>query len=73
MSTIEIKQKLEEIIDTLPKSKLEVILDFASYLKEREQTEDFLRMQMTSKAYQEWLNSENDIYDEVFSDEAKKR
>ena len=35
MSVAEIKQKLGEILDTLPERKLEVILDFASYLSER--------------------------------------
>jgi len=28
-------------------------------------------MEMNSKAYQDWLNPENDIYDEVFKNEIK--
>ena len=35
----------------------------------REKPEEFLRIQMHSRAYQEWLSSENDIYDELFQDE----
>ena len=37
MSVAEMKQKLEKIIEILPESKLETILEFSTYLKEREQ------------------------------------
>ena len=30
-----------------------------------------LKIQMSSIAYQEWLSSDNDIYDDVFKDEVK--
>lgn len=63
-----IRQRLEEAINMLPEGRLEVVLDFVSYLRDRGQTEDFLRMQMGSKAYRDWLSPENDIYDEVFKD-----
>ncbi len=36
MSIAEMKQKLEKIIEILPESKLEIILEFSTYLKERE-------------------------------------
>jgi len=71
MQALEAKQKLEEIISALPESKLKEVIDFASYLRNREETDEFLRMQMSSKAYLDWLSSENDIYDEVFKDEIK--
>ncbi len=35
------------------------------------QINDNMKIQMSSFAYQEWLGSDNDIYDEVFKDEAK--
>lgn len=73
MNMADLKQKLEEIIDTLPENKIEAILDFATYLRERGQAEEFLKMQMDSKAYHDWLSPENDIYDEVFKDELKSR
>ncbi len=63
------KQRLVEILDSIPENKLEALLDFASYLKDKGQAEDFLRMQSRSMAYREWLGSDNDIYDEVFKDE----
>ncbi|MBI2304575.1 MAG: hypothetical protein HYU86_07515 [Chloroflexi bacterium] len=72
MSASAIKQQLAEVIDTLPENELEVVLDFATYLKDRGQAEDFLKMQMNSNAYQDWVGQENDIYDEVFGDELEK-
>ena len=69
----EAKQKLDEIISVLSENKLKEVIDFASYLRIKEETEELLGMQINSKAYIDWLSSENDIYDEVFSDEAKQR
>ncbi len=71
MSRLGVKQKLEEVIEVLPQSKLETVLHFASYLREQEQPGDLLKWQMSSAAYHEWLSTDNDIYDEVFQDEAK--
>ena len=69
MQALKAKQKLEEIISVLPENKLEEVIDFASYLRDREEAEELLRMQMSSKAYLDWSSPENDIYDEVFKDE----
>ena len=69
MHALEAKQKLEEIISVLPESKLKEIIDFACYLRDRDEAEDYFRMQMSSKAYLDWLSPENNIYDEVFKDE----
>ena len=69
MQAMATKQKLEEIISVLPESKLKAVIDFACYLRDRGEAEELFRMQMSSKAYLEWLSSENDIYDEVFKDE----
>jgi len=71
MQALGTKQKLEEIISVLPESKLKAVIDFACYLRDREEAEELLRMQMSSKAYLDWLSSENDIYDEVFKDEVE--
>jgi hypothetical protein len=73
MRALEAKQRLEEIISLLPESKLKSVIDFASYLKDSEEAEELLRMQMSSQAYSDWLSSENDIYDAVFKDEVQKR
>jgi hypothetical protein len=72
MQIIEAKQKLDEIISVLSESKLNEIIDFANYLKNKEEMEELFRMQASSRTYMDWLSSENDIYDEVFKDEIKQ-
>ncbi len=71
MQVFDAKQKLEEIVGRLSDSKLKEVIDFASYLRNREKADELFRMEMNSKAYQDWLNPENDIYDEVFKNEIK--
>lgn len=68
MQISEAKQKLDEIISELSESKLNEIIDFANYLKNKEEMEELLKMQAGSRAYRDWVSSENDIYDEVFKD-----
>ncbi|MBI5789706.1 MAG: hypothetical protein HZA78_12715, partial [Candidatus Schekmanbacteria bacterium] len=62
MQVLEAKQKLEEIINKLSEDKLAEVIDFASYLRDKEEAKELLKMQKTSKAYQDWLSPENDIY-----------
>lgn len=69
MQKLEFQRKFEEIVNILPEPKLNAVIDFASYLIEKEETEEFLRLQTNSNVYHEWLSSENDIYDELFKDE----
>lgn len=57
----------------LPESKLKEVIDFASYLRDKEESGEFLSMQMSSKTYLEWLSHKNDIYDKVFKNEIKER
>lgn len=71
MQKLNLKQKFEGIIKTLPESKLQAVIDFASYLRDRKESEELLRIQMNSSAYQEWLSPENDVYDEIFKDKIK--
>ncbi|BDA68798.1 hypothetical protein RIVM261_017890 [Rivularia sp. IAM M-261] len=64
------RQKLELIIDQLNDEQLSTLLDFAVLLKSKEKTTVPM---IQSQAYEEWLSSENDIYDELFSDELSTR
>lgn len=73
MRTSEVKQKLDEIISVLSENRLKEVIDFASYLRSKEETEELFGMQISSKTYINWLSSENDIYDEVFRDEIEQR
>ena len=57
----------------LSENRLKEVIDFASYLRSKEETEELFGMQISSKAYINWLSSENDIYDEVFRDEIEQR
>ena len=61
MMSSEAKQKLHEIINVLSENKLEEVIDFATYLRSKEETEELLGMQINSKAYIDWVSSENDI------------
>ncbi len=49
MQVLETKQKLEEVISALPENKLKAIIDFACYLMDRDEVEELLRMQRSSK------------------------
>jgi len=73
MRTSEVQQKLDEIISVLSENRLKEVIDFASYLRSKEETEELFGMQIRSKPYIDWLSSENNIYDEVFRDEIKQR
>lgn len=73
MHNIEFQHRLKEISQNLSEKKLAEVIDFAAYLLEKEDTEDLIRTQMSSMAYQGWISSENDIYDEVFADETEQR
>jgi len=73
MRTSEVQQKLDEIISVLSENRLKEVIDFASYLRSKEETEELFGMQISSKTYIDWLSSENNIYDEVFRDEIKQR
>lgn len=68
MQTAQLKQQFDEIIELLPEPKIKAIFDFVRHLRDKEINEAILQIQMTSEAYQEWLSTENDIYDEVFKD-----
>ena len=73
MHISEAKRTLDEIIEALPESKLVEIIDFANFLRKKEESEELFRLQEGSRTYSDWLSSENDIYDEVFKDEVKQR
>lgn len=72
MQISEAKQKLDEIIEVLPESKLAEIIDFATYLRNKEETEELFALQEGSITYINWLSTENDIYDKVFKNEVKQ-
>lgn len=46
--------------------RLREVIDFTANLKGRADAEERMRAQMGSFCYNDWLCSENDIYDDVF-------
>ncbi len=65
-----IRQKLLIIIEQLPDEKLATILNLALVLKSGKAS---VQPVLESQAYQDWLSTENDIYDEIFADELTAR
>ena len=65
-----IRQKLLIIIEQLPEDKLETLLNLALFLKSGKEP---IQPMLVSQAYQDWLSTENDIYDEIFADELTAR
>ncbi len=72
-SSHQLKDKLTSLLDTLPEPKLRAVLDFAQFLAEREVQMAWMNVQNQSTAYQEWISSENDVYDEAFADDLPSR
>ncbi|MDF5709013.1 MAG: hypothetical protein PUP90_15450 [Nostoc sp. S4] len=61
-----IPQELLSVIEQLNDDQLSVLLDLALSLKSGRKSVNSI---VESHAYQNWVSSENDIYDEVFADE----
>lgn len=57
-------------MDELNDEQLSTLLDYVVLLKSKEKT---IVPMIQSQAYEEWLSSENDIYDELFADEFSTR
>jgi hypothetical protein len=75
MNKTNLKKKLSTLMDELPQRKLEVLYELARFLQSQRnrESQDLFRMQMSSNSYREWVSAENDIYDEIFKNEIKKR
>jgi len=56
------------LLDTLPEPELAVVFDLVQFLTERDLQAAWISAQSQSAAYQEWVGSDNDIYDAVFAD-----
>ncbi|MFQ5858378.1 MAG: hypothetical protein ACE5LU_22475 [Anaerolineae bacterium] len=67
MTAIQMKDRITSLLDALPESKIAVVFDFVQFLAERELQAAWASAQSQSAAYQEWVSSDNDIYDELFS------
>jgi len=68
MLAVQLKRQITSLLDTLPEPKLAVIFDFVQFLAERDLQAAWISAQSQAAAYQEWVGSDNDIYDQVFAD-----
>ena len=68
MLTTQLKRQITSLLDILPETKLTVVSDFVRFLAEPDLQAAWMGAQSQSAAYQEWVSSDNDIYDEVFAD-----
>jgi hypothetical protein len=70
-----IRKELLTVMEQLPEEKLLVLLNLALALKEKnisDEITDLKALQLESQAYQGWVSTENDIYDEIFTDAVTK-
>ncbi|MEH1822766.1 MAG: hypothetical protein V7L31_27460 [Nostoc sp.] len=65
-----IRQELLSLIEQLSDEQLSPLLDLALSFKNGEKS---VNPAVESQAYQDWVSSENDIYDKVFADELTAR
>jgi len=65
-----IRQELLSAIEQLSDEELSALLDLAVSLKKQKNAAQPIPV---SHAYQDWLSSENDIYDELFANELTAR
>ena len=68
MIAVQLKRQITSLLDTLPEPKLTVVFDLVQFLAERDLLAAWISAQSKSAAYQEWIGSDNDVYDEVFAD-----
>ena len=68
-----LKDRIADLLDRLPDTKVEAVLDFVEFLAERETPGEWFHASSQSSAYREWVSAENDVYDEVFADVAPTR
>ena len=64
MAAVQLKHCITSLLDTLPESQLAVVFDFMQFLRESDLPPVWMNAHRQSAAYQEWVGSENDIYDE---------
>jgi len=64
------KQKLLDAIAQLSDTQMSQLLEFALYLQAQDSNSEILH---SSRAYQDWVGPENDVYDELFADSVATR
>jgi len=71
MTVAQLQQEITSMLPNLPEPKLAAVSEFVRFLIERETQTTWFNAQSQSRAYQEWVGPDNDIYDQVFADVAR--
>ena len=71
MTVAQLQQEITSMLPNLPEPKLAAVSEFVRFLIEREPETTWFNAQSQSRAYQEWVGPDNDIYDQVFADVAR--
>jgi len=64
MTAVQLTREITSLLDTLPEPKLAVVFDLVQFLAERDLQAAWISAQSQSTTYQEWIGSDNDIYDD---------
>lgn len=67
---MDIHEKLKRVVEQLNEEELSALLDFGIFLQYKRKSAATM---VESQAYRDWLSAENDIYDELFTDELSTR
>jgi hypothetical protein len=65
---MDLRQDLTTLIEQLTDEQIAILLPLVQSVKDKQAFSS-----ESSQAYQDWLSSENDIYDEIFADEMAAR
>jgi hypothetical protein len=66
--TTRLRHEIMSLLDVLPESKLAVVFDLVHFLAERESQTAWMNAQSQATVYQEWVGSDNDIYNDCLKD-----
>ncbi|MEH1929057.1 MAG: hypothetical protein V7K14_16360 [Nostoc sp.] len=67
---MDIPEKFKRVVEQLNEEELSTLLDFAIFLQSKGKSAATM---VESHAYTDWLSAENDIYDELFTDQLSTR
>ena len=65
-----IREKMINLVEQMPEEQLEILFPLAQSITNNQSR---IISSETSNAYESWVSTENDIYDEVFADDLATR
>ena len=65
-----IREKMINLVEQMPEEQLAILFPLAQSITSNQ---SYIISSETSNAYESWVSTENDIYDEVFADDLATR